>query len=337
MASVRGDLIMTELTWSREADKSQDAILVFRRSDNRKRVNICGRRYAFDERKLQEIICALSPLGAWLPEGIEAEIDGDGDISRLTIPRRSTSFGGGTQILGGVTVEFHKPAIPAPPADIIAYQQCIDTVVKQRAFIANLLKLAMSPQSSTLVGGGILIPFFEYSTREMIDPIAVHYRKIFELLMYACWAAFEPRMELSYDTWQIRNVFEHLKRVFPNRAVFMVPVYAGSFLPIPQEKYRTFRAAELIDAYKSCGDALHTSTPYRRPFDDLEFLQTASEWNKRLDVLMALHRVQIEKNAFVFCRARAGNETVAWIDKEIPMNIPAGTLDCIRSGEPRHR
>jgi hypothetical protein len=45
--------------------------------------------------------------------------------------------------------------------------------------------------------------------------------------------------------------------------------------------------------------------------------------------------VQIEQNAFVFCRTRAGNKTVAWIDEEIPMNIPAGALDCIPSGEPR--
>jgi hypothetical protein len=104
MASVRGDLILTTLSWSLEADKSQDAILVFRRSDNRKRVNICGRRYAFDERKLQEIIGALSPFGAWRPEGIEAEIDGDGDIHQLTIPRRSTNFGGGTLITNRMAI-----------------------------------------------------------------------------------------------------------------------------------------------------------------------------------------------------------------------------------------
>lgn len=125
------------------------------------------------------------------------------------------------------------------------------------------------------------------------------------------------RMSLSYETWQIKNVHEHLKRSFPKVAVFMVPIYGNTFEAIPPEKHASFSADELISAYQLCGDVLHTDIPFRRPFDDSAFISKMLDWNKRLEVLLTLHRIQIGPDEFVYCRSKpsVGKATV-WLDAE---------------------
>jgi hypothetical protein len=295
---------------------------VFRRADTKKRINISGNRYAFNSETVGKIISILSPPHRE-HKNIEAEIDDDGDIRRLVIQGQVVAWQGKITTVPATTIEFEKPSIPSSPADTIAYRQCIEVALTRVRFISQLENLTMHADSGKLADPSILVSLWDYSEREMLESIVVHYRKIFEQIMFACWTAFEPRMTLSYDTWQVRTVHDHLKATFADVQTFMVPVYGNSFRPIPPEQHASFTAAELLSAYRECGDTLHTEIPYRKPFDVQAFLQKAAEWRRRLQVLLTLHRVQIGSNEFVFSRSMPNGKAVVWLDQETPTNIPS--------------
>jgi hypothetical protein len=68
--------------------------------------------------------------------------------------------------------------------------------------------------------------------------------------------------------------------------------------------------------------------------EDGAFVKAVLDWNKRLEVLLSLHRIQISNDQYVFCRSSAHGKCVVWIDQKVPKNIPADASDIIKP--PRH-
>jgi hypothetical protein len=229
--------------------------------------------------------------------------------------------------LPGATIAFEKPDHREPPADLIAYQQCMEQIVSRRAFVHRLLSLADSEEANKIANPEIFVSLFDLSGREVVESIAVHYRKIFELMIYACWTAFEPRMNISYKTHQLKNINQCLREKFPAVHTFMVPVFANSFEPIPADKREGFDFEELLQAYGFSSKIVHENGPYRPPFDVKSALDKFVEWNSRLLTVLALHRIQISPSEFVFCRCRADMKVFAWIDSKTPKSVPIGALE----------
>jgi hypothetical protein len=222
MVVVRGDIIRLVQSVSMETIPAQDGFIVFRRNDTRKRVNITPERYRFNDHKWLEILSLTSPFGVRKSHNLEAEIDDDGDITSLTFePEDVEYFGNKMSLLGGKIV-FEKPSSREPSADLIAYRQCMEEIASRRIFVSRLFSLADSEEASKVADCGIEIALFDLSGREFIESIAVHYRKIFELMIYACWTAFEPRMKMSYEAKQVKNIYHTLSEKFPDIHVFMV-------------------------------------------------------------------------------------------------------------------
>ena len=172
---------------------------------------------------------------------------------------------------------------------------------------------------------GFLV-FRRSDTRKRIN-ITVHYRKIFELMIYACWTAFEPRMNISYEMKQLKNINQCLRDKFPDVHTFMIPIYANSFEPIPADRREGFDFDELLQAYNFSSKIVHENGPYRPPFDVKTALDKFVEWNSRLLTVLALHRIQISQTEFVFCRCRADMKVFAWIDNKAPKCVPPGALE----------
>jgi hypothetical protein len=331
MVLVRGDIIRQVHSVSMETSPAHDGFLVFRRNDTRKRINITTERYRLNDQKWLQILHATSPLGARKLRNMEAEIDDDGDIVNLTFEPENVEYFGNKLSVPGAKIDFEKPNFREPPADLIAYRQCMEEIILHRTFVSRLVSLATSEKASEVANCEIEISLFDLSGREVLESIAVHYRKIFELMIYACWTAFEPRMDISYETKQIKNIYQSLRKNFPDVHTFMVPVFANSFEPIPAEKREGFDFDELMQAYGFCGKIVHENGPYRPPFDVKSALEKFVEWNSRLLTVLALHRIQISPSDFVFCRCRGDNKVFAWIDSKKPQKIPKGALDATTS------
>jgi hypothetical protein len=327
MVAVKGDIICQVCSVSGGTPPAHDGFLVFRRSDTRRRINITTKRYRLSGQKWSEILHAFGPAGARTLRGLEGDIDPEGDITSLTVDSEDVEFMGTKMSLPAATIAFEKPSVGEPPADLVAYQQCMEAIVSRRAFVSRLLSLADSEEATKVADTGLLVSLFFVSGREVIESLAVHYRKIFELLIYACWTAFEPRMKMSYETNQVKSIYRSLRARFPDIHTFMVHVFANSFGPIPPDKRAGFDFDELMRAYDFCGEIVHENGPYRPPFDEMSALQKFVDWNSRLSTVLALHRIQISSSEFVFCRCGAGGKVFVWIDAEKPKMVPAGALE----------
>ena len=122
MEIVRGDLIFTSTAMSVENGGSQECLLVFRRSDTKKRINICSKRYAFNSQTFYEVIKVLSPAGFRDLKDIKAEIDNDGDIRCLHFDAQMVTFHQVEMSLPATTILFLSIGAPdltrawSPPA-----------------------------------------------------------------------------------------------------------------------------------------------------------------------------------------------------------------------------
>jgi hypothetical protein len=309
-----------------EANLAHDGFLVFRRNDTRKRINITTERYRLNENKWLEISVAIGLMGARNLRNLEAEIDADGDIVSLTFEPENVEYFGNEVSLPGAKIAFEKPHFGEPPADLVAYRQCFEEIIVHHTFVSRLVSLATSEEASKIANCGIDISLFDLSGREVAESLAVHYRKIYELVIYACWTAFEPRMNVSYEMKQIKNIHRCLRENFPDVHTFMVPIFANSFEPIPAENRKGFDFDELMEAYSFCGQLVHENGPYRPPFDVKSAWEKFVEWNYRLQTLLVLHRIQIGASEFVFCRCRGEGKVFVWIDNIKPQKMPKGVL-----------
>ncbi|MET4121457.1 hypothetical protein ABIB85_007929 [Bradyrhizobium sp. JR1.5] len=327
MGAVMGDIIHLNHVVNMHADPGHDGFLVFRREDTRKRINITTERYRLKDHHWLEILNLTSPAGARSLRNLKAEIDDDGDIRILTFEAQDVAYYGTQMSFAGGTILFDKPDTAEPPADLIAYQGCMEDIRKRRSFISRLVSLATSEEATRAANCGIEVSLFDFSGREIAESIAIHYRKVFELMIYACWTAFEPRMSISYETKQIKGIQNSLKARFPGVHAFMVPIYANSFEPISPEKRPGFDFDELVEAYNFCSEIVHENGPYRPRFDVKSAWQKFIEWNSRLSTILALHRIQISDSEFVYCRCRAEGNVFVWIDGGEPQRMPAGAFD----------
>jgi hypothetical protein len=166
-------------------------------------------------------------------------------------------------------------------------------------------------------------PFDTSFATQVIETIALQYRKIFELVIHACWSAFEPKLTLSYDTLPIRNIHDHLQARFPD--FFLQPLY-NVIRPIDSKIHPSFTGQDIIQAYGVCGGLLHSSTPYRRRFEWIPTLEQFNDWSRRLGILLSFSRIKVGPDSFVYSRVvsegRVIPEVVTWIDAGQPKEIP---------------
>ncbi|WBL77799.1 hypothetical protein I3J27_33115 [Bradyrhizobium xenonodulans] len=280
-----------------------------------------------NDQKWAEILRVFGPAGARTLRDLKAEIDGEGDITSLTVEPEDVEYFGTKMSLPAATIRFEKPRFGEPLADLIAYQQCMEQIVSRRTFVHRLFSLADSEEANKIANPEIYVSLFDLSGREIVESMAIHYRKIFELMIYACWTAFEPRMKMSYEANQLKNIHQCLRDKFPAVHTFMVPMFANSFEPIPPDKREGFDFDELLEAYGFSSKIVHETGPYRRPFDVILALHKFVEWNSRLLTVLALHRIQISSSEFVFCRCRGDGKVFVWIDGNKPIVVPRGALE----------
>jgi hypothetical protein len=268
----------------------------------------------------------LSPAGTRTKRGLEAEIDEDGDLLSLSFKAEEVDFWGKKLQQPAATISFLKPLQPAPAGDDVAYRQCIEEVIERLKFVDRLVRLVTDKDAGRLADAAPGVSFFELSSRGCVESIAVHYRKIFELLVYACWTAFEPRMSMSYNASQIKKIHDTLRKKFPDVHGFMVPIFADTKKPIPTDKLAAFDIDELLKAYDFSSKIVHESGPYRDDVDTKEAWITIANWTKRLQMLLSLHRVQLNATEFLFCANRAATGLHVWIDDESASHAPEGAL-----------
>jgi hypothetical protein len=59
MNLVERQIIRARISMSVDGGTEKDSLIVFRRNDTRKRINICGRRYGFDEKTRGQLMLML--------------------------------------------------------------------------------------------------------------------------------------------------------------------------------------------------------------------------------------------------------------------------------------
>ncbi|WP_271592221.1 hypothetical protein [Bradyrhizobium sp. CCBAU 65884] len=312
---------------SMEVSPAHDGFIVFRRGDTKKRINITTERYRLTVQKWLEIDKLIGLAGARSLRDLSAEIDADGDLRSLTFEPEDVNYPGTKISLPGGTITFEKPYTREPLADLIAYQQCMEAIASRRTFLHRLFSLLDSEEANRIANPEMYVSLFQLSGRQVVESMAVHYRKIFELMIYACWTAFEPRMSISYETNQAKAIYRSLRANFPHEQTFMVPIFANSFEPIDPQKRKGFEFDELMEAYDYSSTIVHENGPYRPPFDELSALKRFVEWNSRLLTVSALHRVQISPSEFVFCRCRGDGKVFVWIDDKRPKMVPQDAFE----------
>lgn len=248
-------------------------------------------------------------------------------LRSLTVEPEDIEYFGTKMSLPRAIIVFEKPDLGELPADLIAYRQCMEEIILHRAFVGRLLSLVMSEEASKVANAGIDVSLFDLSGREVVESIAVHFRQILELMIYACWTAFEPKMSISYETKQVKNIYRSLRNAFPDVHPFMFPIYANSVEPIPADRRKGFDFEELVQAYNFSSEIVHENGPYRPPVDVDYAWNQFVDWNSRLQTVLVLHRIQISSSEFVFCRRRAEKGVFAWIDSQKPQRVPPGVFD----------
>jgi hypothetical protein len=127
MNLVEGEIIRIAVAWSVAGGAQNDSLIVFRRNDNRKRINICGRRYKFDEQTNMQLLLIPGPgVGVGNPKAFIL-LDDNGDVTRLEVAGHSFNFG--------------APDFPEYDADLFAVRECLQEIVSRQEFIRIAMTL----------------------------------------------------------------------------------------------------------------------------------------------------------------------------------------------------
>lgn len=166
-----------------------------------------------------------------------------------------------------------------------AYIACMKEIVERINYIKEYLENINNLKNKSLA----------------LESICLQYRKIFELIAISTIVANQRQFTLQnkklLKEWHPETIIKGIKKINPH--YFPIPVINETIYGVVLCRFKkidstSLSESELISAWKSCSNHLHTRSPFDKKLDEHSILNNFQTWWDKIQGLLYTHSVRLE-------------------------------------------